>query len=251
VPYQRQIGVATPPNGTVIWRYLDLPKLLSLLDQRALYFALLGELADRWEGILSKGTREAIEMYAQSASATVADMVRSFNSDLGVNCWHIDKDESIAMWSLYTSWKPGSGTDCYGTAIKSSVSRLKAALARFPERVVIGSVRYENHDAGLSEQQRSSGTNAFEPAFQKRTCYRHEKELRAAVVFPPCLPAPIPKHGALVPVDLEYLIESIVLCPSFPSWGKTLLKSSLARENTNPEIIESNVLVLPAERGFR
>ena len=35
--------IQTPPIETVIWRYMDLPKFLQMLEQGGLYFALLTE----------------------------------------------------------------------------------------------------------------------------------------------------------------------------------------------------------------
>jgi hypothetical protein len=250
MPYQQQIGVQTPSDNTVIWRYLDLPKILLLLERGELYFPLVRELRDNWEAVLSKKTRANIATFAQSAGKTIIEMIRSFTKNLGVNCWHIDEDESIAMWSLYTSWKPGLATDCYGTVIKSSVGRLKSALAKSPEKVIIGRVLYENHDAAFARLRLSEPTVAFEPVFQKRTCYRHEHELRAVTVVQPDLSTQFPEHGKSIEVDLATLIESIILCPGFPIWVKNLLESSAARANINPGLSESRILIPPSRCGL-
>ncbi|MFN8224152.1 MAG: hypothetical protein U0R50_13000 [Gaiellales bacterium] len=48
-----------PPDDTVVWRYIDLAKLISLLDHRALYFARADTLGDPHEGALPAPTSEA------------------------------------------------------------------------------------------------------------------------------------------------------------------------------------------------
>jgi hypothetical protein len=251
MPYQLQIGVETPSDSTVIWRYFDLPKLLLLLENRSLYFALIKKLDDAWECIISNRYRASVASYAPSASGTLIEMIQSFTKNLGVSCWHIDNDESIAMWSLYTSWKPGSRTDCYGTAIKTSVGRLKSAFEEAREKVVIGSVHYENHDADLAHWRPPlDGNTAFDPAFQKRACYRHEHELRASIIIEPDPPDPFPLNGASVHIDLDRLIERIVLCPGFPKFGEVLLKSALSRAGINPILAVSSLPKLPSECGF-
>lgn len=47
MPYGTHPLADTPPDDSSIWRYMDLPKFLLLLDHKALYFPLLSELADR------------------------------------------------------------------------------------------------------------------------------------------------------------------------------------------------------------
>lgn len=39
-----------PAPGEHVWRYMDLARYLSLLDNEALHFARADQMADRWEG---------------------------------------------------------------------------------------------------------------------------------------------------------------------------------------------------------
>ncbi|MDR6438766.1 hypothetical protein J2790_003933 [Paenarthrobacter nicotinovorans] len=39
-----------PDPGSRLWRYMDLPKFLSLLEDSALYFARADQIVDGWEG---------------------------------------------------------------------------------------------------------------------------------------------------------------------------------------------------------
>jgi hypothetical protein len=44
-----------PDNPTIhIWRYIDLPKYISLLNDKALYFCRMDKLIDRFEGSLPR-----------------------------------------------------------------------------------------------------------------------------------------------------------------------------------------------------
>jgi hypothetical protein len=250
MPYVSQFGVETPPDNTVIWRYLDLPKLLLLIEQGSLYFALTKELEDEWEAVLSRKVRAKIAYFAPSASGTIVHSFQEFCKHVGINCWHIDESESIAMWSLYTSWKPSTEANCYGTAIKSDVGRLKSGFERSQEKIVIGEVLYADHSNDFWDQSPLDGTNAFEPIYQKRTCFRHEKELRAATVIVPESHSGYPVQGRSIQVNLDLLIDSIVLCPNFPAWSRDLIESAASRANIKLEIIESEILLLPSARGF-
>ena len=39
-----------PKSDTVIWRYMDLPKLLSIISNNSLWFSRLDKLTDEYEG---------------------------------------------------------------------------------------------------------------------------------------------------------------------------------------------------------
>jgi hypothetical protein len=54
MPYMEHPQVATPPDETAIWRYMDLPKFLLMLEQKNLYFSLLSEFEDKWEAVLDR-----------------------------------------------------------------------------------------------------------------------------------------------------------------------------------------------------
>jgi hypothetical protein len=139
----------TPPDETKLWRYLDLFHFLGLLSQQSLYFANLVEFSDdKWEGALPAGMEEALRfMYRDVTLMEEIDpeMLRVFKRSLislhatyGVNCWHKNQVESVAMWKLYTH-----GMD--GVAIQTTVGRLKTCLSPEPRPVYIAAVKY-GHD---------------------------------------------------------------------------------------------------------
>lgn len=50
-----------PPGDAPLWRYMDLTKFIALLERRALFFAALRNLPDKFEGSLSALLRERAE----------------------------------------------------------------------------------------------------------------------------------------------------------------------------------------------
>ena len=93
-----------------IWRYIDFTKFVSMLEEAGLFFARLDRLGDPFEGsstraeVTSRGewwrglgnpqqVRRRQEMVPQ-----VLKLQRQWTY---VNCWQM-KDESAAMWKLYT-----------------------------------------------------------------------------------------------------------------------------------------------------
>lgn len=247
MPYEVRTDLALPPDETVIWRYMDLPKLLMLLEQKALYFALVKELGDSWEAVMARRVTESIaHVHGPAASGDIVNLFRSFPSIVGVNCWYQGRGESVAMWNLYT-------TKSYGLAIKSTVGRLKQAFRLSHQSVTIGKILYEDHQKPHSDFLSYDQLNAMMPLLQKRPCFKHEHELRALTVIQPdpserripgeLYPYAPPKRGTLVSVDLSTLIESITLGPDF--WATPLLQSALHRAGIEPPQFESAILAPP------
>ena len=50
-----------PPAGSQLWRFMDFPKLVSLLDRNALFFTRAHKLEDHFEGTWSKATLQLLE----------------------------------------------------------------------------------------------------------------------------------------------------------------------------------------------
>ena len=227
MPYLEHPNAITPGPDTVIWRYMDLPKFLMLLEYRALYFSLLSELDDKWEAVIDrKMTRSVANVFAPSVSGNVISTFQGFNKNVVVNCWYCGEEESVAMWALYTS-------TVYGVAIRSSVRQLQRAVGAATEDIFLGTVEYRDHDDASGELYGRHDITPLKAVLQKRVCYKHECELRAFTDLQPEFPnnpqpgavffSPFPEQGKLVNVNLRELILSVTLGPK-----ETLIKLSLS-----------------------
>ena len=71
--------LSQPDDDATIWRYMDLPKFLSLIEQRALYFALPHQLEDTWEARIHTRDRRIGSLPAHIPMAAYpTGRVRSF-----------------------------------------------------------------------------------------------------------------------------------------------------------------------------
>jgi hypothetical protein len=155
------------------------------------------------------------------------------------------------MWELYTKTE-------YGVAIKSTVGDLMRALSIYEPEVFVGSVEYEDHTAAPTQTLAQRNITPYKAILQKRTCYRHECELRVITEllprFPDDAPAdtlavhPFPEHGSVIPVHLETLIHTVTTGPHYPGWARDLLASALKRAGINPPIVESDAFRPPTSR---
>jgi hypothetical protein len=251
MPYLVHPQIESPADELVIWRYMDLPKLLLLLEQRGLYFALLSEFEDKWEAVLGRELTAGIASHFSSASGQVIDLYQEYFNHTAVNCWYCGEDESIAMWRLYTNSE-------YGVAIRSNVGDLKRALSASEQDVYLGLVEYRDHTAPPSQVLTASQITPYKAVLQKRICYKHECEMRAITEFLPRFPerpapgevfvAPYPQRGRPVTVDLLTLIHAITTGPDFPGWAMELLQSALSRAGLNPPLNESSAFKSPEAR---
>ena len=179
-----------------VWRYMDFAKFVSLISRGELFFCNLEVLAksDPHEGLLSQpnyyrhrqwhtisdltpeehtaifftkmsGEQERIQ-FESHRNAREYWLRRRFydRRTMLVNCWHVNRYESAAMWAQYA-------TGGQGIAITSSYTRIVDALAFAPQRVFLGKVKYLDWDSEPVD-------NSFAFPFSKRMSFSYENELR-------------------------------------------------------------------------
>lgn len=220
-----------PSDGDAkVWRYMDFTKLVSILDQKALYFARTDSFEDPFEGSVPKvnvllrkivppGILPGIEEVYLKKEESLSSFTRAFREHVFVNCWHMNEAESAAMWKLYLA----SGE---GIAIQSTVNRLKESL-KSDDAFYIGKVNYIDYDREFIDTD-----NIFNPVVHKRKSFEHERELRVVLAKWPTearFGGGIVERGVSVTVDLDTLVEGIYLAPKTAPWLSNLTGSVLQK----------------------
>lgn len=229
------------PNGEdSVWRYMDLAKLISLLDRSALYFACAAVMVDRWEGSLgSFGVPLSIED-------------RRHNIELNrettyLNCWHLSEYESAAMWDIYQR-------DGRGVAIRTTWKDLTASVTS-PWPIAGGTVTYV--DAHGSSTQ---AMTFEEPFMVKRKSFEHEREARLTLwangaggpderrgrhpefdqdVYYSDKSTARPGHH--VDVDLNRLVKWIYVAPDAPQWFEEAVTGLVGRYGHGFAVVRSDL----------
>ena len=159
-----------PSDEAVLWRYMDLPKLISMLEKRALFFVRADKLGDPFEGSFSRvnellrpslygeGSEDLTEVYSTYMKSLIRFTL--------INCWHENDVESEAMWRLYSS----SGD---GVAVRNTFKNLRDCLTG-DESIYVGKVSYVDYKTTFIRED-----NAFGPYLYKRKSFEHEREVRA------------------------------------------------------------------------
>lgn len=228
-----------PPNTFApIWRYLDFPKLVSLIYKRSLHFGRIDLLGDPWEYKLSIPSERALMRYLKAHGTSDEHLLQGVNQyrteiqQYYVSCWYMSDHESSLMWKAYSQ-------ESQGIVIKSKYMRLIEALTGAQESVNVGMVKYIDYD-----RDHIPIGNGFEPAVHKRKFFKEENEIRAVFWSKEKVNSDIHPHmdgwkHINIRADLEMLIDSIIVGPSTGYWYKELIEELLRKEGLNIEVQNS------------
>lgn len=166
-----------PEADAVLWRYMSFAKFCSLLERREMFFSLVGDMEDRYEGFINpppprdRGNR----LFQQEQQA--CDYLQKITRSALICCWTGSDAESALMWNAYAGEE--------GVAICTTFRDFQDSLpppAELP--VAFGRVEYADY------LRQDVPRFCWAPLFHKRAEYRGEEEVRAM------LPGPLRK-----PVD--------------------------------------------------
>jgi hypothetical protein len=158
-----------PPPEAQLWRFMDLAKLVSMLDHSALYFPVLAALDDELEGALPR-----LPPKATAREKEYPWKVWRYNrAAIFVNCWHNSPDESAAMWKIYGN---------QGVAIRTTLALLSQGVHRrsragppiLDQTVFGGLVTYADPDETLPA---GDSWDSVDEALRKRWWYEYEREV--------------------------------------------------------------------------
>jgi hypothetical protein len=218
-------------NGT-LWRYLNWFKFDDLIRHKAIYFPSLAKIreCDELEGNTGRannllasqaraiGSSEFNRPAAKSLGLSTTDdpdinrYIVENNEQISDQSWERSKDnvgclclnsadrESNDLWDMYVG-KEG------GVAIKTNCKRLVRQLNRFPEELLIGRIRYGEH------QEHIIGTNIRNLAFFKDSRFASDREVRNLFFANSAHRSWDFEMGVRLAVDLEDFIVELVAAP--------------------------------------
>jgi hypothetical protein len=233
-----------PPTGNcTLWRYTDLTKLLSLLENRQLFFARADQFDDPYEGALSRAGVTLLREEAQrsgipkDAVELMIQNTHQFRESMFISCWHASEHESAAMWRLYLQSPEG-------VAIRADHESLCAALESSSLRARTSMVQYIDYEAVPIPIN-----NLFFPFVHKRLSFAHEAELRAIVWAWEDVNRPqVPEGATTVCIDVNpaELIKAIHVAPQAPPWFGRLVEQLLRRYSLEVPVVRSGLYDRPA-----
>lgn len=193
-----------------LWRYLSYERLIQAIEEDAIHFSHISEMPDRWEGLLTKRTREMffkteLRKYSGNVEAAYGSVndYEEFRNNFYINCWHMNDYESYLMWKAY------GNREC---AIQTNYERLFAAFDHSPAKIlgcVVKYIDYERDDFRVG--------NTFTQIGFKDILYRDEREYRLLFwkVSPENIGFNPGEKGITIQVDINLLIDNIYLNPGY------------------------------------
>lgn len=232
-----------PDLDTVLWRYMDMPKFVSLLEYQSLWFAGLDTLEDPYEGLPPRGLINemwrSVEGQPESEQPKLRERVKhtsgvlaSAREQVYANCWHASPVESAAMWKIYS--RVGDGI-----AVRTTFERFRDCFSDSDTAVHGGMVDYVDLENFVPKSDKLS---TFEWATKKRVSFAYEHEFRGLV----CTKW-VPDRGFLIPLDISRLIESVYISPSAPSWFADIVSRICNRYIEQANVVHSDLLSYPED----
>ncbi|KVV15391.1 DUF2971 domain-containing protein [Flavobacterium sp. TMP13] len=218
---------------TIVWKYLDLSKFLDLLISKKLFMSRSDKFEDQYEGTFSEPTFGEIKKLAEN-NPDFLKYYKTHREKVAVSSWHINENESFAMWQIFTQ-------NSEGLAIQSTIGRLKKALK--PENnydQYIGEVNYIDY-----KKEYIPFEDLFFPFLFKRKSFQYEREVR--IITDTSQNNIKLNDGLKINVDIRHLIEKLYIHPKSENWYKNLVIELMERLGFDITIeksdLESDILI--------
>ena len=222
-------------DEAVLRRYLDVPRFISFLNTRALYFCRSDLFPDKFEGSFTFTVKEVISnSYKKNRiKYTYEKFKKELREGVFLSCWSLGVDDNMALWKLY-----GKTNDC--VAITTTVAKLKAALHRFSGlgKLFLRKVEYIKHwkDPDIEIKPYS---NVFR---YKAVGYSFENEVRVILDrFSSTFKATSKDEGVTIPVDLSSFLRSVVVSPECSPWFKAIIRDIIGKYNISCPVRNSSM----------
>ena len=232
-------GPSEPEATATLWRYMSFAKFCSLLERRALFFSLVGNMADRYEGFIYPPLTRKSGGRLQQAEYLARDILHKNVRAALISCWTESDHESSLMWEAY------AGTE--GVAVRTTYQALQESMSSVAELpIIFGQVKYVDY------RQQEVSRFAWAPLFHKRIEYRGEGEVRAVLPGPPLKgrdirldPDVADQGGRYIPVSLDTLVKDVVVPPHAKPWFAEIVKSVVQRSSVRAHVRPSAIELPP------
>jgi hypothetical protein len=230
-----------PDREATVWRYMDLARFISILEDSALYFTQARLMADKWEGA-SGGSRTGEDLEARQHWRDIG------RQSIYLNCWNVSEFESAAMWDIYQR-------EGRGVAIRSTWGHLTDSITSTWD-INGGKVRY----ADIAKVEVADG-NIYTPFMHKRFSFAHENEARLLLwdieeggpmndelegnIISMPTNGMFHHPGWKVEVDPKTLVDAVYVAPDLPDWFGELVRKIVARYGYDFQVVQSDLNTAP------
>lgn len=223
-----------------------------MLQRKTLYFRRIDSFEDQFEGYYTEAMHRNFETYVEMLKLQLKDtklndddirlavrrsfeLSKTMRTELFANCWHMNYEESHAMWRLYTMQSES-------IAICTRFDKLFDLL---PSSCMLGAVTYIDYKEDIIQIG-----NTLYPAMHKRKSYEHEKEVRAVYwkdyQMGNSNDADFPDdRGCYIKINVENLIEKIYVSPNSSAEFAIVVENVARNYGVSSKILRSEVNAPP------
>lgn len=204
-------------TSTRVWRYMDLAKLIWLLDSQKLWLSRLDLLKDSHEGSIPRllamyRNQSILEQGVGDFGPQISHFNQRVRNSTYISCWRLGNAETESMWRLYC---PGE----QGIALQTSYQKLLYSVLGDPH-LFIGCVVYIDY-----ESEGFPLDNLFYPVMHKRLNFAHEQEVRLVKMEHIEMTNQIGPPGITIDWLLEAVIDAIYVNPYAPEYYSEVVRS--------------------------
>ena len=120
-----EMGAEVVRTTATLWRYMSFAKFCSLLNRKAVFFSLVGDMEDRYEGFIYPPIPREQEDRKQQAERLGHEVLRKIARTALISCWTESDHESSLMWESY------AGAE--GVAVRSTFQNLQESIRSVAE----------------------------------------------------------------------------------------------------------------------
>ncbi|MGH7975674.1 MAG: hypothetical protein ACREDS_08610 [Limisphaerales bacterium] len=243
IPFKRGEFFYKIPNAdSKIWHYMDLWKFENLINEKCLYFRRSDKLEDDMEGKYAEANRKyQTAMYERFLHAyPIQDSHEhretgneAFRHAVFINCWHLNRTESIAMWERFTKTENSVVICTTLRKLFESISEPIPNSNKKELKAVASKVTYASQTIPRPEWSN------YGPYFYKDTKFMDEREFRLIIHPPENHSIGEEDVAQKLPIDPVALIEQIVIHPRSPADFKTKIKDFLQTKNVKIPLSKS------------
>jgi len=217
-----------------LWRYMDLAKLISLLEKKAIWLARADTFKDSHEGRFPDQMRAWIEKAYESFPDDDPSPVKDADDfqdyllkNTFVSRWHKNIDENMVMWEIY-------GRDTNAVAVQTTVGRMKDSInssGLSGHSLLLKPVVYERSES-------VQGVLPYEECFfRKRPHFAFEEEVRISLdTYSRINPTKDTPYGYGLPAFINGLVQTIYVHPDSSEWFVDVVNSITKHYSVHAEV---------------
>lgn len=221
-----------------LWRYMDLSKLVSMLDKQEIWLAKTDTVKDKHEGRIPDEIKERLSTAYKEFSDNDKSPVRDeedfedyLRKNTFISCWHKNTDENMVMWEIYAR-------DINTVAIQTTVGRIKRSVLNDQLRghsLILQNIAYQQSDEVRGEL-------LYEQYFfRKRRHFEFEKEVRISLdTYSTKNPTKNTPSGYELKTNINELIENILVHPDSEDWFLDAVSSVVKKYSINTSVLRGS-----------